>query len=173
MSDCTHEHIVTWRYADGDDAGQVAGMWSCADCSHKFVPIQQLLDAESKLAAALKDAEKFEIALNDEISWRRAEEAKASELASRLDTLQRAVSILAQSVAACEGVSLAYYMRSTKEAPEAINLIASLEPCPHPKEPCPHPNWLPFKAEDREYCAMCGEERERVVETQRKNSDGV
>lgn len=50
---------------------------------------------------------------------------KANTAESRLDALQRAVSILAQSVAACEGVSLAYYMRSTKEDPDAIYLIDS------------------------------------------------
>ena len=40
---CKHELIITWRI---EETGESAGLWSCADCNHKFVP----MDAESSRA---------------------------------------------------------------------------------------------------------------------------
>ena len=48
MSDCEHREIHTWFFNDGAPAG----MWSCMDCRHKFVPITELMRAEDELTAA-------------------------------------------------------------------------------------------------------------------------
>jgi hypothetical protein len=49
---CSHPHIRTWV---GWDDSEPVGMWSCAGCGHKFVPldIAQEADAE-RLRAALR-----------------------------------------------------------------------------------------------------------------------
>ena len=41
---CQHRRIQSWNYGDGEPAG----MWSCMDCGHKFVPlnIEQEQDAK-------------------------------------------------------------------------------------------------------------------------------
>lgn len=36
MTDCKHRQISAWTFADD---GEAAGMWSCADCGRKFVPL--------------------------------------------------------------------------------------------------------------------------------------
>ena len=45
MTDCKHRNLQTWHFADDDTP---AGMWSCMDCGHKFVP----LDLEQEKDAA-------------------------------------------------------------------------------------------------------------------------
>jgi hypothetical protein len=36
MTDCKHPAITAWRF---ESDGEPAGMWSCAACGHKFVPL--------------------------------------------------------------------------------------------------------------------------------------
>jgi hypothetical protein len=44
--ECRHARIRTWIWQD--DEGKIPGMWSCAECGHKFVPLDlaQETDAE-------------------------------------------------------------------------------------------------------------------------------
>lgn len=52
---CKHGAITTWMTDDG-----MPTMWSCVACNHKFVPIAQLLQAESDrdaLAARVAELE--------------------------------------------------------------------------------------------------------------------
>ena len=35
MNDCEHTHLTTYFLAGGEPAG----LWACAECRHKFVPI--------------------------------------------------------------------------------------------------------------------------------------
>lgn len=41
---CKHERISTWFYEDTHKPA----MWSCADCSEKFVPFTQLMQEVAK-----------------------------------------------------------------------------------------------------------------------------
>jgi hypothetical protein len=56
MSDCQHREINAWFFEDGE----AAGMYSCASCGVKFVPITELMTAENELAAAKADIRKLE-----------------------------------------------------------------------------------------------------------------
>jgi hypothetical protein len=53
MSDCQHREINAWFFEDGE----AAGMYSCASCGVKFVPITELMTAENELAAAKAECE--------------------------------------------------------------------------------------------------------------------
>ena len=45
MSNCKHVSLRSWKF---EVNGEPAGMWSCVDCGHKFVPLDlpQEKDAE-------------------------------------------------------------------------------------------------------------------------------
>jgi len=43
--ECRHAHIRTWV---GQDDGKPAGLWSCADCGHKFVPLYIAQETDAK-----------------------------------------------------------------------------------------------------------------------------
>ena len=45
MDDCKHPRVQTWTFE-----GAPAGMWSCVECGHKFVPLD---------LAQEKDAERY------------------------------------------------------------------------------------------------------------------
>lgn len=53
---CSHEYVQTWHDAE---TGELVELWSCADCMVKFVPITELLQAESDLAAAQSQINAF------------------------------------------------------------------------------------------------------------------
>ncbi len=36
MADCLHRRLETWHFKQD---GKPAGMWSCIECGHKFVPL--------------------------------------------------------------------------------------------------------------------------------------
>lgn len=38
---CEHRSITTWEF----EGGKSAGLWSCAECKQKFVPITEMFDA--------------------------------------------------------------------------------------------------------------------------------
>ena len=42
---CTHRKVTAYSFVDGN---QSAGLWACADCGHKFVPLdlRKELDAD-------------------------------------------------------------------------------------------------------------------------------
>ena len=50
MSACKHPHIVVWKYEN-----EPTGLYSCAECSIKFVPITESLDLTSQLAELTKE----------------------------------------------------------------------------------------------------------------------
>ena len=47
MTECTHRKVTTYVFVDGNEP---TGLWACADCGHKFVPLN---------IAAEKDAERY------------------------------------------------------------------------------------------------------------------
>ena len=55
--ECRHLHIRTWV---GQGDGKPAGLWACAECGHKFVP----LDIERE-----KDAERYRWMLSNVGPW--------------------------------------------------------------------------------------------------------
>jgi len=57
MSACQHRKISTFYFTE---SGEPSGLWACAECSHKFVPIDRELALEEE-NARLREA------------WRKAE----------------------------------------------------------------------------------------------------
>ena len=49
---CTHERIKTWLLADTHEP---AGMWSCAHCGEKFMPITQAWAEKRAGAIAMRE----------------------------------------------------------------------------------------------------------------------
>lgn len=37
--DCVHLSISTYCYVEGPNRGEPAGLWACAECHRKFVPL--------------------------------------------------------------------------------------------------------------------------------------
>lgn len=111
------------------------------------------------------------------------ERDRADELASRLDALLKAAERdIADAKHICGGdgegceTYRGYYETAERRHQKcsscpmgALSNIREVVAVVEPRKPCPHPTWLPFASEDVEYCAMCGEERERVVERLDKN----
>ena len=52
MTDCKHPAITAWRF---ERDGNPAGMWSCADCGHKFVPLDIQQEDDAKRYRKLRD----------------------------------------------------------------------------------------------------------------------
>lgn len=46
-SGCMHRKVTTYVFVDGN---QPAGLWACADCGHKFAPVNLIVE---------KDAERY------------------------------------------------------------------------------------------------------------------
>lgn len=112
----------------------------------------ELNDTKSRLDEATKELEYFQPAFeqtNEELvkTARALDEARSR--------LQEASELIANAVANHDG--------GGKCELDAVAAAVWLRDVENPSR-CAHPTWLPFKSEDREYCAMCGEERERVVE---------
>jgi hypothetical protein len=52
--ECRHAHIRTWV---GQDDGKPAGLWSCAECGHKFEPLDIAQQREiARLRSELESA---------------------------------------------------------------------------------------------------------------------
>ncbi len=45
MTDCKHRQIRAWAFADD---GEAAGMWFCAECRHRFVPLDIAQEDDAK-----------------------------------------------------------------------------------------------------------------------------
>ncbi len=52
MSQCLHTQIVSWV---AEETQEPVGMWSCADCGHKFVPLELEQEAQAKRYQFLRD----------------------------------------------------------------------------------------------------------------------
>jgi hypothetical protein len=52
VSDCRHEQIITYCYADTEEH---APLWACKQCGARFAPIKREIELEAQLAE--KDAE--------------------------------------------------------------------------------------------------------------------
>lgn len=53
QAECKHDGIKTWRFADSK--GEPAGMWSCSQCGHKFVPLDLDMERDAKRYRWLRD----------------------------------------------------------------------------------------------------------------------
>jgi hypothetical protein len=53
MTGCTHRKVTTFVFVDGNEP---SGLWACADCGHKFAPVNLSMEKDAeryrKLAAA-------------------------------------------------------------------------------------------------------------------------
>jgi len=58
MEDCKHPRVQNFKFADG----AAAPLWGCADCAHKFVPINLPME---------QDAERYRW-LRDKATWAQA-----------------------------------------------------------------------------------------------------
>ncbi len=45
MSECLHTQLKSWVI---EETQEPAGMWSCVDCGHKFVPLDLKHEAQAK-----------------------------------------------------------------------------------------------------------------------------
>jgi hypothetical protein len=45
MSECLHTQLKSWVI---EETQEPAGMWSCVDCGHKFVPLDLKQEAQAK-----------------------------------------------------------------------------------------------------------------------------
>ena len=45
MTGCTHRKVTTYSFVDGNEP---AGMWACADCGHKFVPLSIAMERDAE-----------------------------------------------------------------------------------------------------------------------------
>jgi len=59
--DCKHEAIFTYRTEDG----QSAGLWGCADCARKFVPLDLTIERDAARYRWLRERDWCE----SEIVW--------------------------------------------------------------------------------------------------------
>jgi hypothetical protein len=50
---CTHRKVTTYVFVDGNAP---AGLWACADCGHKFEPVNLIVE---------KDAERYRLIRQD------------------------------------------------------------------------------------------------------------
>jgi hypothetical protein len=65
MSDCPHQQITTWVTQDG----KASGLWSCAACKHKFVPLDLVMEKDAERYRWLRDHADVELEfdhMNDE-----------------------------------------------------------------------------------------------------------
>jgi hypothetical protein len=53
MTDCKHQKITTFVLTD---SGEPAGLWACADCGHKFVPIDLEMERDAASCQMMRDA---------------------------------------------------------------------------------------------------------------------
>lgn len=54
MSDnCTHQRITTFVLSD---TGEPSGLWACADCGHKFVPIDLEMEKDAANCRMMRDS---------------------------------------------------------------------------------------------------------------------
>lgn len=49
---CTHRKVTTYRFVD---VNQPAGLWACADCGHKFVPLDLCMELDAKRYRYLRE----------------------------------------------------------------------------------------------------------------------
>jgi len=44
IDNCKHQRITTFSF---EDTGEPSGLWACADCGHKFVPIDLEMERDA------------------------------------------------------------------------------------------------------------------------------
>ena len=55
MDECRHSAVTAWNFADG----KPAGMWSCTECGHKFVPLDLQQEQDAKRYRLLRDGQNW------------------------------------------------------------------------------------------------------------------
>lgn len=51
MTGCTHRKVTTYVFVDGNEP---AGMWACADCGHKFAPVNLSTERDAERYRAIQ-----------------------------------------------------------------------------------------------------------------------
>jgi hypothetical protein len=53
MENCKHPKVIAFVFADGFHS---AGVWACADCGHKFVPIDLAMERDAASCRMMRDS---------------------------------------------------------------------------------------------------------------------
>jgi len=53
IDNCKHQRITTFSF---EDTGEPSGLWACADCGHKFVPIDLEMEKDAANCRMMRDS---------------------------------------------------------------------------------------------------------------------
>lgn len=90
MSKCQHAKLQSWVI---EETQEPAGMWSCVDCGHKFVPLDLMQEAEAKRYRFLRgDFSPMGLNIDGNHAWayRRNATLKGPNLDAALDAAMQA-----------------------------------------------------------------------------------
>ena len=53
IDNCKHQRITTFSF---EDTGEPSGLWACAECRHKFVPIDLAMERDAASCRMMRDS---------------------------------------------------------------------------------------------------------------------